>query len=558
MKTVLNNRHILKHTQILTALILTGSLSVSSGVTLLKSATASQNNSLAETVNEFQKGNIKKGGLPQPVARAVLQNLSRQEGILPSKLKIIEYSQQTWRNGCLDLPKPDELCTQALVPGWRVIASNGSQRWIYHTNSSGSNLRLANSDTPTNNQSKNLPNSVRNAVFKAGSKRLNQPISRFKIVEAQRRTWRDGCLELADRNTNCIQVLVPGWRVVANADNQTLVYHTNESGSIIRLNQRESQISSNKLPQKVSDAILKAASQRTGLPISQLRITNVKQITTDGCLGLARPDEACIQIAQKAWEVTVQAPKQRLVYRASQDASQVRLNENASRVTLPKSITNAVLEDASEELGLPVSQLRIVEVERREWPDRCLGISEPLILCTPSIVPGWRVTVGDGEQRLVYRVGEPNTIKFDRRASKITRNDSLNPVSIPTSELPPPLESGMVFRQISSGGFAGRTYETVLLDDGSLIRVRIGDANDSERSVRRISLQQLRQFQRLLAENGSDSFQNLSYPAPTGAADYITYTLTSPDGTVQFNDISQNRLPKNLQVVLKAWNQLIQ
>ncbi|WP_336622354.1 hypothetical protein [Chlorogloeopsis sp. ULAP01] len=209
-------------------------------------------------------------------------------------------------------------------------------------------------------------------------------------------------------------------------------------------------------------------------------------------------------------------------------------------------------------MGLTVSQLRIVEVERREWRDRCLGISEPLILCAPSIVPGWRVTVSDGQQRLVYRVGEPDTIKFDRRASKITRNGSWQPVSIPTSELPPPLESGMVFRQISSGGFAGRTYETLLLDDGSLIRVRIGDANDSERSVSRISLQQLRHFQRLLEENGADSFQNLSYPAPTGAADYITYTLTSPDGTVQFNDISQNRLPNNLQVVLKAWNQLIQ
>ncbi|WP_336622353.1 hypothetical protein [Chlorogloeopsis sp. ULAP01] len=297
MKTFLNNYCSIKQTKIFTALILTGILSVSYGLIVFKSATANPSNSLPETVNEFQKEKIKKSGLPQPVARSVLQNLSGREGILPNKLEIIEYSQQTWRNGCLELPKPDELCTQALVPGWRVIASNGSQRWIYHTNSSGSFLRLANSHTPTNNESKNLPNSVRNAVLKASSRRLNQPISRFQIIEAQRRTWRNGCLELGGSNTNCIQVLVPGWRVVARTSNQSLVYHTNNSGSIIRFNQRESQISSNKLPQRVNDTVLKAASQRTGLPISQLRVTNVQQITADGCLGLARPDEACIQIA---------------------------------------------------------------------------------------------------------------------------------------------------------------------------------------------------------------------------------------------------------------------
>lgn len=129
-------------------------------------------------------------------------------------------------------------------------------------------------------------------------------------------------------------------------------------------------------------------------------------------------------------------------------------------------------------------------------------------------------------------------------------------MTIPASELPPPLDRDVVFRQISSGGFTGRTYETVLLKNGQLIRVRIGDANDSERSVRRVSVQQVRQFLRSLERYKFTQYRNLSYPAPGGAADYITYTLTSQKNTVQYNDISQNNLPSNLQVVLKAWNQI--
>jgi hypothetical protein len=86
--------------------------------------------------------------------------------------------------------------------------------------------------------------------------------------------------------------------------------------------------------------------------------------------------------------------------------------------------------------------------------------------------------------------------------------------------------------------------------------VRIGDANDSERSVRRVSLQEVKKFEKLLNKNNIAKFKNLSYPAPRGAADYITYNLTSQEGTFQYNDISQNGLPNKLQSVVSAWNQI--
>ncbi|MCX7594045.1 MAG: hypothetical protein N2235_09835 [Fischerella sp.] len=411
-----------KQAQIFTALILTSILSISSSFTLLKSAMAVPRENVPETVNAVSNG------LPPSVAKAVLQDVSRTQGILPNKLKILEFNQKTWRNGCLNLPKPGEFCTQALVPGWEVMVSDGSRIWIYHTNSNGRSLRLANPHTHPNNQS-DLPTAVR-------------------------------------------------------------------------------------------DNILAAASKFTGLPTSQLRIVKVGQITTDGCLSLPRPDEACIQIAQQAWEATVQAGKQRLVYRANRDGSQVRLNEAASLISIPKPITKTVLLDASPWSGMQTFLLRILKAERHTWEN-------------------------------------PPELTFNKQASKIADQESVKPVPIPTHELPPPLESGIVFRQISSGGLIGRTYETVLLDDGRLIRVRVGETNDSERSVRRVSLQQVRRFQKLLEEKGASQFQNLSYPVPLGVADYITYTLTNSKGTVRYNDISENLLPEDLQFVLKAWNQIL-
>jgi hypothetical protein len=103
-------------------------------------------------------------------------------------------------------------------------------------------LGLAMTDTPTDNQVMTLPDSVKNAVLEAVSQRLELPVSQLKIVEALPQTWNDGCLNLAGPDEFCTQALVPGWLVTVEAPNQTLVYHTNSTGSAVRLNAEASEI----------------------------------------------------------------------------------------------------------------------------------------------------------------------------------------------------------------------------------------------------------------------------------------------------------------------------
>lgn len=145
-----------------------------------------------------------------------------------------------------------------------------------------------------------------------------------------------------------------------------------------------------------------------------------------------------------------------------------------------------------------------------------------------------------------------NSINLENHSIK---NAKIQPVKIPENQLSP-LDKDVIFREISSGGIAGLTYQTTLLSDGLLVQVRIGDANDSERRVKRVPMTEVRKFAKLLKRNNIAKFKNLSYPAPRGAADFITYTLTSQKGTFQYNDISQNGIPNQLKTVVSAWNQL--
>lgn len=86
------------------------------------------------------------------------------------------------------------------------------------------------------NQTSSLPEAVSNAVLKDASKRAGQSNDNLKIIASESRTWRDGCLGLAEPGSICTQVLVPGWEVkVSNAESQTWVYRTNNSGSMVKL-----------------------------------------------------------------------------------------------------------------------------------------------------------------------------------------------------------------------------------------------------------------------------------------------------------------------------------
>ena len=239
------------------------------------------------------------------------------------------------------------------------------------------------------------------------------------------------------------------------------------------------------------------------------------------------------------------------------------IKDNTKKNDLPESVSQAVIQDVSRITNINPNRLKIISYSQQTWPNGCLGLPKPGEFCTQALVEGWRVVVANSDKEWIYhtnangsslRLANTNFTN-DEGASEISDGNTIPPVVISTSELPPPLNKDVVFRQISSGGFAGLSYQTVLLSDGRLIHTRVGDTNDSTRSVRKIPCRQLQQFQQLLKQH-EDEFDNLSYPAPISAADYMTYTLTSSKGTVRYNDISQNSLPQNLRTVIQFWNEI--
>lgn len=405
--------------------------------------------------------------LPDSVRNAVRRDLARQLRISSGRLRVTKEEFTNWPNSCLGLPSQEELCAQVMVPGWRVEVSNGRQTWIYRTDEQGKLLRL---ETPLE-RTQIPPSAVVTAVQQEAARRLNVPVSRLTIVEAQPQTWTDGCLGLPQPNERCMQALVPGWEVMLAARGQRLVYRTTDSGTQVRLNEAASTIPAAELPRSVKQAVTQLAARETGIERSDLRIVKHREIEVNGCLNLPKPAEVCLEIAESGWQVTVAAGKDQRVYHSNGTGSEVRFNRAASQIA----------------------------------------------------------------------------------------NDA--PVQ-PTAVLPEntvPLPQGAVFRALTTGGIAGRTFQVTLFSDGRLVQESLTRADGKgapPAQTRQISPRQIEQFQQLLEKERFAQFDRLDYGGLIGSADVLVITLFSAGGRVRYADSMQSRLPAELQRVIQGWQRV--
>lgn len=84
----------------------------------------------------------------QTIASAVYQSIFERFQVQTSELRVVEAKREVWSNGCLGLPS-EGTCTQAEVPGWRVVVASRDNVWVYRTNEAGSVVAFDEAATQT-------------------------------------------------------------------------------------------------------------------------------------------------------------------------------------------------------------------------------------------------------------------------------------------------------------------------------------------------------------------------------------------------------------------------
>ena len=74
--------------------------------------------------------------------------------------------------------------------------------------------------------------------------------------------------------------------------------------------------------------------------------------------------------------------------------------------TLPIEVQSAVLEAAAGQTSRAVASLKILSSQRKNWPDSCLGFTQPGEVCGQAVTPGWQIVVTDGLRNWTYRTDD--------------------------------------------------------------------------------------------------------------------------------------------------------
>lgn len=121
---------------------------------------------------------------------------------------------------------------------------------------------------------------------------------------------------------------------------------------------------------------------------------------SDSCLGLGGMAESCLQVITPGYRVILEAGGKSYVFHTDQDGAAVR--QELLSADLPEAAVKARTALA-EKLALENELLiSVTAVEEVQWPDSCLGIYKPDVLCAQVITPGYRVVLEANGQRYEY------------------------------------------------------------------------------------------------------------------------------------------------------------
>jgi putative hemolysin len=71
-------------------------------------------------------------------ARAVLE---KKLSVKTSQINLVSILPVRWRDSCLGVAGPDEMCAQIITPGFKVVLSTNGQNYTFHTDQIGKNIR---------------------------------------------------------------------------------------------------------------------------------------------------------------------------------------------------------------------------------------------------------------------------------------------------------------------------------------------------------------------------------------------------------------------------------
>jgi hypothetical protein len=161
-----------------------------------------------------------------PAQLAALKSLSKTLSLDVAQITLISTEAVDWPDGCLGVVRVGVMCTQAEVPGFKIVLEANGQEYEFHTNQNGSIALLA--------EDPQAFGAVEETVIEQLAANLGLPESDIEVISSKTVEFGDACLGVAMEGVMCAQVVTPGRIIVLEADGIQYEYHTSDRGDRVQ------------------------------------------------------------------------------------------------------------------------------------------------------------------------------------------------------------------------------------------------------------------------------------------------------------------------------------
>lgn len=256
---------------------------------------------------------------PWPPAQRAIATLAQALDINPDTIQVVSSEPVDWPDGCLGVSRPGVMCTQAIVPGYRIILEAEGQQYEVRTDRAGAVAVVA----PPGQAMPADPPAVL-AARTAIAAQLGLELALVRALEVEPMTWPDGCLGVAQPDEMCTQALVPGYRIVVEANGARYVLHTDESGTQVRAAPLLTE-------EPAVVALLRdLIAGQLGIGADAVHLISLEAVDwPDACLGVQLPDIGCAQVVTPGFKIILEAGGRRFAYHTDAAGNSILLVKEA-------------------------------------------------------------------------------------------------------------------------------------------------------------------------------------------------------------------------------------
>jgi len=154
----------------------------------------------------------------------VRESLAQSLDLEVEDIRVYRVTAVDWPDTCLGIPISGA-CAERITPGYiltlEVPGENGREFLTFHTNASGE-------------VSYRFPEAALNAR-QVLIEQTGIPLERIILFGIKGVEWRDSCMGATIPGVNCLDVIVPGYVIIFDADGKQYEYATNQDGSQVVL-----------------------------------------------------------------------------------------------------------------------------------------------------------------------------------------------------------------------------------------------------------------------------------------------------------------------------------